>query len=546
MDLLILDRGTFVLVRDENERIRGLMPMDGSTVRPLINEYGTYDNEKAYVQVVHGSPQVYFKRRDMVIMKMNPMTDMKYFGYGLSNMETLYTDSLADIFIDKGQLDFYRKGGSIPEGFISVEPMSGGKDSAQSQINQETLETFQRHLQSIMMGDYTQVPIISGGKVSYIDFKGRRRDMQYKELAEYLTRKICAVFQVSPQDVGIISDVNRSTSQTQAEMTKSKGLETLMRTISEYVTQHIINELRPERDLMLWFEDDDLDKKKAEWTIAQQKLVSGALSVNQYRASQGQHPVPWGNTPLQGLRNWEPEDKNEGGLPGGLPPLPQIGGGGLAANPNGAVGGENPGAGGPPQPPGGASPIGSPTNLKSSQFFSMHAATEEEAEELMIKGFTEMYDASSNFGDFLELHDIHNYPGGEWLRSPEESYDYFINSHPSLGIMIQKSVVSEEEDRDPFKFSRYDGNGIVTVSEDGDAPLIRNMSKAAIDNMDEGTKQSIAAVGGEEHVLESVERAIYKSLDPTLREALYEDFYKFKPTELTDAQIEQVGEILGL
>jgi len=218
----------------------------------------------------------------------------------------------------------------------------------------------------------------------------------------------------------------------------------------------------------------------------------------------------------------------------------------MAANPNGAAGGENPGAGGPPQPPGGASPVGSPTNLKSSRFFSMHAATEEEAEELMIKGFTEMYDATSNFNDFLELHDIHNYPGGEWLRSPEESYDYFVNSHPALGIMVQKSVDSDAEDRDPFKFSRYDGNGIITVSEDGDAPLIRNMSKAAIDNMEEDTKQSIAAIGGEDHVLESVERAIYKSLDPTLREALYEDFYKFKPTELTDAQIEQVGEILGL
>jgi len=544
MDLLILDRGIFVIVRDEDDKIRGLMPIDGSTVRPLINEYGTYDNDKAYVQVVHGSPQVYFKKRDVVVMKMNPMTDMKYFGYGLSNMETLYTDSLADIFIDKGQLDFYRKGGSIPEGFIAIEPMSGagaGNETAQAQFNQESLETFQRHLAAIMMGDYTQVPIFSGGKISYIDFKGRRRDMQYKELAEYLTRKICAVYQVSPQDVGITANVNRSTSETQAEMTRSKGLETLMRVISEYVTQRIVNEMRPERDLMLWFEDDDLDKKKIEWNIAQQKLVSGALSINQYRASQGEHPVPWGNTPLQGRKNWVPEDKEQdatAGFPGGLPPLPQLGGG-LPQNP---AGGDNPGAGGPKQPPGGPSPLGSPTNLKSSRFFTMKATTEAEAEELMIKGFTEMYEA--DFPDLVELHDINNYPGGKWVRSPMESYEYFVSSHPALGITIKKS--SEEDDKDPFKFSSYDKDGTITVTEDGESPLIHTMAEAVVDKLDEDKLQSIFQVGGEDRVLESVEMAIYKSLDPALHSALYESFYKFKPTSLTDAQIDQTGEILEL
>lgn len=544
MDLLIIDRGTVLLIRDKEGELRGLMPVDGGTVRPLINEYGTYDDDKAYVQVIHGSPQVYLSKHDAMIMSMNPMTDIKYYGYGLSNMETLYTTVLSDIFIDKGNLDFYRKGGSIPEGFISIEPPPSREGMVQ-QLDQEQLEAIQRHMQSIMMGDYTQLPIISGGKVSYVDFKGKRRDMQFKELAEYLSRKICAVFQVSPQDVGIIADVNRSTSQTQAEMTKSKGLETLMRVISEYFTQHVVNELRPERDLLLWFEDDDLDKEKTRWQMSQQKLITGAITINEWRAMEGRHPVPWGDTPLQGLRNWKPEDENAGGMPGlgNLPPLPGLP---TPGNPSGPAGGDNPGAGGPPQDQQKPNPTGSPTNLKSLRFFSMNAATEEEAEEIMIKGFSDMYEENARFSDFLELHDIHNYPGGEWMRNPEESYDFFVNSNPQFGVMVQKSV-DELDPRDPLIFSTYRGSGVVEIGEDGQEPFVRAVSKAITDNLDEAKKASLVDIVGDSGlVMEAIERSVYKSLDPELHNLLYEDFYKFQPTELTDSQIEQVGEVLEL
>lgn len=547
IDTLIIDRGALIKIREEgSNKIHGLMPIDGSTLRPLINEFGTFDDEKAFVQVVNGTPRTYLSKKDVMIMSMNPMTDIKYYGYGFSMMETLYTTVLSDIFIDKGNLDYYRKGGSIPEGFISIEPPPS-REGVVSQVDQEQLETIQRHLQSIMMGDYTQVPIVSGGKVSWIDFKGKRRDMQFKELAEYLTRKICAVYQVSPQDVGIISDVNRSTSQTQAEMTKSKGLETVMRTISEHFTNNIISELRPEDDLMLWFQDDDIEKEKERWQISQQKIIAGALTINQYRALEGQHPVPWGNTPLQGLRNWKPEEENSGGMPGmpNLGNLPPISGVPSPDNPNGPVGGDNPMAGGPPQPAGGPSPVGSPTNLKSSRFFGLSAASEDDAEELMIKSFSNMYMENAKFSDFLELHDIHNYPGSAVLRTPIESYEFLARENRDLGITVHKQV--EVDEADPLVFSKYVGNGNIIVSEDGEEPIIKSMAKAAFDSMgDERASQLRENLGSDEAVREAIERSMYSRLDPGLKSFLYDDFYKFVTPNVTDAQVQEVGEYLGL
>lgn len=544
VDMLIIDRGAVVKLRDKNGNLKGLMPVDGSSIRPVINKYGTFDDEYAYVQVVHGSPNVYLKKEDVVILMMNPMTDLKYFGYGLSNMETLYTAVLSDIFIDKGNLDYYRKGGSIPEGFISIEPPPSREGMIQ-QIDQEQLESVQRHLQSIMMGDYTQVPIVSGGKISWIDFKGKRRDMQFKELAEYLTRKICAVYQVSPQDVGVISDVNRANAQVQSEMTKSKGLKTLMSVISEYITNNIISEIRPQKDLKLWFEDDDVDRRKNEWTINQQQLVSGAITINQWRAGQGMHPVPWGNSPLQGLRNWKPEEEDgQGGMPAGLPPLPGLGGPqGPETNPGGPVGGSNPMAGQESPSSPSMPPIGS--SMKSSKFFSLNYS-EDDKEKEMIEQLSGMYMDNAKLPEF---YDILDYPGGENIRKSVESYEYFINSRPSIKASVIKS--SEDYDpSDPLVFAKYLGNGIIEFNEEeGDMPVFKAISLAAFDSLDEERLENLRTnlnTDEEDNLREAVEWAVFKSLDSGLQDSLYDNFYKFQTQPYSDALIERVGEILEL
>lgn len=525
-DLITLDRGAILKIRDDYGRLRGLLPLDGSSLRPIINEFGFVDDDRAYVQVTErgGFPQAYLAKKDVIIMMMNPMTDMQYFGYGLSPMETLFTMALTDIYIDKGQLDFYRKGGSIPEGFLTVEPPTS-RDGMISQMDQETIESMQRHLQAIMTGDYTQVPIFSGAKVTYTDFKGKRRDMQYKELAEYAARKICSVLQVSPQDVGITADVNKSSGQVQQDLTKSKGLLPLMNTISEYITRHVVEEIRTEKDLKLTFTENDPEKAKNDWTIDQQQLISGVMTINEYRVQKGRAPVPWGNVPLQGLRNWQdPAEQQQGGMPGmppgggGLPPMPGM------MNPGGPVGGANPMAG---RPPAGA--------IKSSHFFALKSATtEEEAEELMIRGFAEMYQESAR-----GLEDIHNYPGSRWLRTPAESYQHFAESHPSLGILLD--LPEDTDSRDVLLLSVFDGKEIVLG---GNLPLIKSMATAAFHNLSPEARENIERLT-RGNGLEAVEKYIYEKLDPPVHEALYKDYYRFKSFSVTDAQLEEIAEWLA-
>lgn len=323
-DILTIDRGAIVKIRDERGNLIAVTPVDGTTIKPVLNEStGIVDG---YVQEVDGAIVAYFDKRDVILFRQNLTPDVYMYGYSLPPIEILYKVILSDIFIDKGNLDYYRKGGSIPEGILAIEPPSYKEGDVYPQLSREQLESIQRQLQAIMMGDYTQVPILSGGKFTWIDFKGKRRDMQFKELAEFVARKICAVYQVSPQDVGILEGSNKATAEVMASLTKAKGLEPLMATISKGF-DGVIEEFRKEKDIKLWFKEDDLEKERDWWNIIQGQLNTGFRSINEARMEKGLEPVPWGDVPFSGLRNWKPEEEQakaqQGAMPQGTVP-PQL------------------------------------------------------------------------------------------------------------------------------------------------------------------------------------------------------------------------------
>lgn len=323
-DILTIDRGAIVKIRDERGNLIAVTPVDGTTIKPVLNENsGVVDG---YVQEVDGTIVTYFDKRDVILFRQNLTPDVYMYGYSLPPIEILYKVILSDIFIDKGNLDYYKKGGSIPEGILAIEPPSYKEGDVYPQLSREQLESIQRQLQAIMMGDYTQVPILSGGKFTWIDFKGKRRDMQFKELAEFVARKICAVYQVSPQDVGILEGSNKATAEVMASLTKAKGLEPLMATISKGF-DGVIEEFRKEKDVKLWFKEDDLEKERNWWNIIQGQLNTGFRTINEARMEKGLEPVPWGDVPFAGLRNWKPEEEQakaqQGPIPQGVVP-PQL------------------------------------------------------------------------------------------------------------------------------------------------------------------------------------------------------------------------------
>lgn len=71
------------------------------------------------------------------------------------------------------------------------------------------------------------------------------KDSQFLEYQEYLVRKICAVFQVSPIDLNLTQDVNRATAQAQREISDSKGFVPLLLTLETYFNNELVADFAP-------------------------------------------------------------------------------------------------------------------------------------------------------------------------------------------------------------------------------------------------------------------------------------------------------------
>lgn len=536
-DLLVLDRGVIVKIRDLEGNIVGLMPVDGASIRPFIYEYGFVSDEKSYIQVSRTASHNFLAKDDVIVFMMNPVTDMRYFGYGISPMETLYRVVLSDIYIDKGNIDYYRKGGTVPEIILNLEPVPS-KEGMINQVSQSQLEDVQRNMQAIMTGDFTQVPIISGAKLNVTDLKGKRRDMQFKELAEYIIRKICAVFQVSSQEVNLLEGFKASDGEVQMELTKSKGLRTLMIAISEFMTYEVIDELRPEADLKLWFEEPEEKEADKNWGT-QQKLQMGILSINEVRTNEGLYPVGWGDTPLQNLqKNWEsPEDAQQQGAggPGGqLPGLPPMGGPGAGGPPMPAPGG----AGGPPPP----SPFSGAGGVMKSVFETVEDLELERGyyediaySDLANKMYLKSVKMPVNPQEEDILSEILEYKGGEYTRTPLESYEYLLKSiAPELEVVVEPSNLENI-----MYFSKNKGNKLI-ASNSGETPMTKTIAKALVDNNPDKLSNIDMPV---DTVVEALEYAVLKRLDAGTKDLLYKNAYNFKPQAVSNSQIKEVEEV---
>jgi len=478
-DILTIDRGAILKIRDDRGKLIALLPVDGTTIKPVVNEEtGVIEY---YVQEVDGAiVNEYIDKKDIILFRQNITPDVYMYGYSIPPLEILYKAVLSDIFIDKGNLDYYRKGGSIPEGIITIEPPSVKEGDVYPQLSREQLESIQRQLQAIMMGDYTQVPILSGGKFTWIDFKGKRRDMQFKELAEYVARKICAVYQVSPQDVGITSDVNRATAEVMASMTKAKGLEPLLATISRGFDS-VIDEFRPQRDIRLWFKEDDLEKEKEWWSTVQGMLNAGVKTINEVRMEKGLDPVPWGDVPFSGLRNWEPPKQEEGqggpggpggpGAPGGMPGMPGGMPEGVPGGPGGVPGGGmdalagllGGGTGGATGGAGGAGGISGLEGLLAPPDVGQEKKEEGQGLDLL----KQMLQKSFNIDDVIELVNDDNYLANEELLKRvlktvgADVVVEFISNTPNSDVVVSPEQLIQNSFNDKIV------NGKIVIGDEG-------------------------------------------------------------------------------
>lgn len=236
-DIMVLDAGCVEVVRTMRGIPAQLWNVDGANIRVSQTWMGD-PTDPRYFWYPNGHFGAGLMDEDLMYMMQNPSSHRVL---GLSPLETLRETIDAEIQSSK-----YNKGQVMqapPQGIIDL-----GEDATVENVDQ-----FEQYWRAEVAGIKTTAVIGGTKNAKFLNFGRSQRDMQFLQWQSYLIRKIAAVFGISPQDLGILFDVNRANSETQSDLSEDRGLRPLISLIEAYINREVIGTFQRQRAKQMYY-----------------------------------------------------------------------------------------------------------------------------------------------------------------------------------------------------------------------------------------------------------------------------------------------------
>lgn len=278
-DILVLDAGCIEEVRNLRGQTTELWPVDGAQVR--VSTYWDGDpDEPRYFWYPDGFERAQWLNDELVYIMENPRT---YLPVGLSKLETL-----------KMTIDAELAGHEYNRRQVAQAAPDGVFDLGEG-VRPEQVEEFESYWHSEIAGRGATAFIGGSKGAKFIPFRASNRDMQFLEWQIFLVRKVCAVFGLSPQDLGLTMDVNRANAEQQAENTEDRGLRPLLALIQDYLTREIVWDPAfggPDNNLAFRFTRLNLKESLNKAKINELALAKVPWkTINEARKEDGREPI---------------------------------------------------------------------------------------------------------------------------------------------------------------------------------------------------------------------------------------------------------------
>jgi len=223
-DLLVLDAGTVEKEFTFGDQVAYLWDVDGGQFK-VSTIWDGEPKDPRYFWYPDHQERARLTDRELIYMMDNPAT---YRAVGLSPLETL---KLAiDGELGASAYNDRQMRAPTPDGMLDL-----GENARPNQI-----EDFKRFWRSEVAG-MGALAIVGGTKnPKFVNFRSSNRDAQFMEWQEYLVRKIAAVYMLSPMDLMLERDVNRSTGEVQQENTDDRGLKPFLGLTADYLTREVV------------------------------------------------------------------------------------------------------------------------------------------------------------------------------------------------------------------------------------------------------------------------------------------------------------------
>jgi hypothetical protein len=279
-DLLILDAPSIYCDRDPSGNLIALSPIDGSTVKRVIDDRGRaprafrWDGSPfvwcgetvtpanyadlgfkivnglmyppAFQQILKGLPAVNLTSWDLIYKPMNLRTRGVY---GYSPVEMVMTSISIAMRRSIAQLEYFREGNQ-PDAIYGV-PESWGPDQIQR------LQDWWDNIHAGNLAARRKMKFLPGGNKS--NYTALKEPALKGEIDEWLTRIVCFAFSYPPNAFVTLS--NRSIAESHQHQSEEEGLEPLKVWASETFNEIIEREFSDDLEFA-WTEEQEIEPEK--------------------------------------------------------------------------------------------------------------------------------------------------------------------------------------------------------------------------------------------------------------------------------------------
>lgn len=293
-EVFVTDAPAIYMNRGRGGRLKALMPLDGATIKPIIDPWGRtpqpyMDGETlvypaAYQQILKGYPAIDYSARDLMYRPRNLRVNRVY---GFSPVEQIVTTVNIALRRQMYLLDYFTEG-NIPDSLIGV-PENWTPDQ---------IASYQKYWDAYFDGDLNRrrrAKFVPGGVAkTFIQTKEPELKGPFDE---WLARIVCFAFSISPQ--ALTQTMNRATAETQKELAEEEGLAPILAWAKSLIDDILESEFDAPDLEFTWSVGPETDPLVQE-TILSGYTSKGILTINEARAALGREPLPEAaaNTPM--------------------------------------------------------------------------------------------------------------------------------------------------------------------------------------------------------------------------------------------------------
>lgn len=282
-DILTYDQWVWEKIRDRTGKPSRFICLPSETIRPAVTDMEHMDSQQrrervSHVQVYDNTIIAEFGFDDLAWCVMNPRSDLRTNGFGLSPVEVIVRLVTSWLFGFEYNTRFFTQGSAI-KGVLNIK----------GAIPDRQLRAFRRMWYAMVSGvqNAWKTPILNSEDVQWLNMHSTNREMEFQQWMDFLTRLICAVYGVDPVEIGFTqlggsggskggANFNSRPNAQEVVESKDKGLLPLSEFMADCINAHLIWEQAPDLEFMftgLDAKEEGKERERRKDEVANWKMV---------------------------------------------------------------------------------------------------------------------------------------------------------------------------------------------------------------------------------------------------------------------------------